>query len=108
MSALIHLENTTDFADTIKEGIVLVDFYADWCGPCQALGPVMESLADSYDSKAKIMKINVDHHSPIAQQFRVMSIPTVIIFQDGNMVDKPIVGAYPQDFYANILDTLVG
>lgn len=107
MSALIHLEDTAAFSDSIKEGVTLVDFYADWCGPCQALGPVMESLADAYDGKAQIMKVNIDNHSPIAQQFRVMSIPTVIVFKDGDMVDKPIVGAYPEDFYADVLDTVM-
>lgn len=108
MSKVLHLEDTAQFADLTKEGIVLVDFYADWCGPCQALGPVMDSLADQFDGKATIMKVNVDNHSPIAQQFRVMSIPTVVILQDGNIVDKAIVGAYPEDFYADILNGLVG
>lgn len=108
MSKVVYLEDTAQFADLTKDGVVLVDFYADWCGPCQALGPVMDALADKFDGKATIMKIDVDKHSPVAQQFRVMSIPTVVILQDGNIVDKAIVGAYPEDFYADILNGLVG
>ncbi len=101
----IKLENTADFAEMIKDGVVLVDFFADWCGPCQVLLPVMDELATKYEGKAKIVKINVDQHSPIAQQFRVMSIPTVILFKDGEMVGSPVMGAYPEDHYVEMIDS---
>jgi thioredoxin 1 len=107
MSTIVHLEKTEDFNKSIKSGVTLVDFYADRCGPCKALGPVMDSLSDSFDGKATVMKVNVDNHQEVAQQFRVTSIPTVIVFKDGEMVDEPIVGAYPEDFYADVMNKLI-
>ncbi len=72
--------------DEVKEskGKVLVDFYADWCGPCKMLMPVMEEISKDYD----VYKVNVDQNSDLAQQFGVMSIPTVMIFEDGQEANK--------------------
>ena len=66
-----------------SEKPVLVDFYADWCGPCNAMAPVIEELATELDGKAKVGKINVDENSDIAVEYNVMSIPTLIIFKNG-------------------------
>ncbi len=71
---------------------VLVDFYADWCGPCKMIAPVIAQLADEYEGRFKIGKLNVDQNGMTAQQYRVMSIPTLLIFKNGEVVDK-IVGA---------------
>lgn len=68
--------------DLTKEGIVLVDFYADWCGPCKMLGRVLEDL------DLNIVKVNTDNHADLAQKFGVMSIPTVVIYKNGEVVDK--------------------
>lgn len=68
--------------DLTKDGIVLVDFYADWCGPCKMLGRVLE------DIDLKIVKVNTDKHTELAQKFGVMSIPTVVIYKNGEVVDK--------------------
>lgn len=62
---------------------VLVDFYADWCGPCKMMAPIVEAMASKYEGKLKVGKLNVDNDPGLAQQFRVMSIPTFIIFKDG-------------------------
>lgn len=77
------------FNEEIATGKVLVDFYADWCGPCQALGPILEEVA-STDIDAKIVKLNVDNAQDIAGQYRVMSIPTMILFKDGELVDQKV------------------
>ena len=76
-----YLEKET-LEDLTKEGIVLVDFYADWCGPCKMLGRVLE------DVDLNIVKVNTDNHTELAQKFGVMSIPTVLIYKDGEVVDK--------------------
>lgn len=81
-----YLTNEADFDSEIQSGTVLVDFYADWCGPCQMLGPVLEELESQQD--IKIIKINVDSLSGIARKFGVMSIPTLILFKDGKEVKK--------------------
>ena len=69
------------------EILVLVDFYADWCGPCKMMAPLVESLAESFEGKVKIGKLNIDDEMEIAQKYRVMSIPTFIFFKDGQVVE---------------------
>ena len=71
---------------------VLVDFYADWCGPCKMMAPVVERLAEELDGKVKVGKINVDDEPALAQRYRVVSIPTFAIFQNGELI-KTMVGA---------------
>lgn len=71
---------------------VLVDFYADWCGPCKMMGPVVEKLAEEMSGKVKVGKLNVDDEGSLAQQYRVVSIPTFLIFKNGEVVDT-MVGA---------------
>ena len=75
---------------------VLVDFYADWCGPCKMMAPIVEGLAQGYDGKVKVGKLNIDDEMEIAQQYRVMSIPTFILFKDGKAVETS-VGARSKD-----------
>ncbi len=75
---------------------VLVDFYADWCGPCQMMGPVVEELAEQYDGKVKIGKVNVDGERRLALKYQVLSIPTFLIIKDGQVVDRSM-GAMPKD-----------
>lgn len=75
---------------------VLVDFYADWCGPCKMIGPIVSQLADEYEGKVKIGKLDVEASGVTAQQYRVMSIPTLLVFKGGQVVDT-IVGAVPKN-----------
>jgi len=78
------LELTADnFNDTIASGTVLVDFWAPWCGPCKMQGPILDKVAEAIGDKAVIAKVNVDENAPIAAQFGVRSIPTLILFKDG-------------------------
>ncbi len=81
---------SADFKTTIASGVTLVDMYADWCGPCQRIAPIVEELAHEYEGKANITKLDVDASGDIAQEFGVMSIPTILIFKDGQLVDKSV------------------
>jgi len=79
--------------DVLKvEGAVLVDFWAVWCGPCQAIAPVIDELAVEYQGKLKVCKVNTDENQDLAGQYQIMGIPTLLFFKDGKQVDK-IVGA---------------
>jgi len=99
-NAAENLVEFTDgnFQDEIKEGLVLVDFWAPWCGPCRMVGPVIEELAGDLDGQVKVGKLNVDDNQQTAMNFRVMSIPTVILFKDGEPVET-MVGAMPKGAY---------
>ena len=92
-----------NFDQQIKEGVKLVDFWATWCGPCKMIAPVLEDLAADYDGKADILKLDVDQNQATAAKFEVMSIPTLIVFKDGQPVDK-VVGFQPKENLAQVLD----
>jgi len=79
--------NDTNFKDEIKEGVVLVDFWAEWCGPCQMMLPILEEVSKDMEGKAKVCKLNVDEAPATAWEYRVMSIPTLIVFKDGEPVE---------------------
>ena len=93
-----------EFAAKIAEWVVLIDFFADWCGPCQALMPVIDELAEEYEGKAGIYKVNVDDSQELAMQFGVMSIPTLLVFKDGELVDKSM-GAGSKEEIVEMLET---
>ena len=82
---------------------VLVDFWAEWCGPCRMVGPVVDELAGEYEGKAVVGKLNVDTEGPVAQQFGVRNIPTLLVFKNGEIVDKQ-VGATSKQVLAAKLD----
>ena len=80
--------NEQNFNEEISSGVTLVDFWAEWCGPCQMMLPILEELSTRMEGKAKIWKVNVDENPSLAAQFRVMSIPTLIVFKDGQPVEQ--------------------
>ncbi len=86
---------------------VLVDMWAAWCGPCRMVAPVVEELAGTYKGKVKIGKVNVDDYPQLAAQFRVMNIPTLLLFKGGKEVDR-IVGVVPKEELARRLDQAIG
>ena len=83
-----HLSNQTEFEKEVQGEVVVVDFYADWCGPCQMLAPVLEELEK--ETSIKIVKINVDEIPDLARLYRIMSIPTLMLFKDGKLVKKEL------------------
>ncbi len=84
---------------------VMVDFYADWCGPCRMVSPIVEELAGQYTGKVKVGKLNVDESSAVARKYNVMSIPTLLFVKNGQVIDQ-IVGALPKDKIQQHLELL--
>lgn len=86
---------------------VLVDLWAAWCGPCRVIAPFVDELAEKYKGRVKVGKLNVDDHPQIAGQFRVMNIPTLLLFKEGKEVDR-IVGVVPKEELSRRVDRLIG
>ena len=97
--------NEANFDEVVMKSdkVVMVDFWAEWCGPCRMVGPVVEELSKEYDGKAVIGKVNVDANGGVAAQFGIRSIPTILFFKNGQIVDKS-VGAVPKAALAEKLD----
>ncbi|MBS5787331.1 thioredoxin [Clostridioides mangenotii] len=90
--------NTSEFRNQVEDGkgVVVVDFFATWCGPCNMLGPVFEELGEEMKEEAKFLKLDIDQSLEIAQQFNVSTVPTMMVFKDGKAVDT-MVGFMPKD-----------
>ena len=96
MAANVYISSDANFEQDISTGVVLVDFWAEWCGPCQVMIPRLWELATKMGEGVKIMKMNVDENPQIPQKFRIMSIPTMIVFKDGKSVEQ-LVGVKSVD-----------
>ena len=91
---------------TKSPGLVLVDFWAVWCGPCQMVAPIIDELATDYAGKVKVLKLNTDENPEIAGTYQVISIPTILIFKNGQPVER-LVGAMPKRKFKEVLDSLL-
>lgn len=98
--------NKAEFEQITKQGVVLVDFFATWCGPCKMLTPVLEELAEDMKGKMEIVKVDVDQEGDLAMKFGIMSVPTMIVFKDGEAV-KQISGYQAKGQLLNILNPLL-
>lgn len=101
--------NHPDFERTVlkSQSPTVVDFYADWCGPCRAVSPVIESLSQEYAGRVNFAKVDTDANQVLAQRFDIVSIPTVMIFKEGRVVDR-IIGAMPAQVYKKRIDAVLG
>ncbi|SFV54242.1 Thioredoxin [hydrothermal vent metagenome] len=98
--------NNSNFDATIAEGVTMVDFWAPWCGPCRMIAPVVEELAEDFEGKATIAKVNTDEEQEIAVKYGIRSIPSILFFKNGEVVDQ-MVGAASKDVFAEKLNSLI-
>ncbi len=91
---------SSNFEETIKKGVTLVDFWAPWCGPCRMIAPIIEELANDFEGKANIGKVNTDDEQDLAVKYGIRSIPTLLIFKDGEVVEQ-MVGASSKQTYTD-------
>ena len=100
--------NTADFERAVlkSQSPTVVDFYADWCGPCRMVSPVIESLSQEYTGRVNFAKVDTDANQSLAMRYNIMSIPTVMIFKGGRFVDK-IIGAMPAQAYRQKIDSVL-
>ena len=108
-SANILELTTTNFDDETRkaDAPILVDFWAEWCGPCRMVAPILEQIATDYQGKARVGKVNVDEHSSLAARYGVQSIPTLLLFKQGKVVEQ-YIGATSKDTLSKLIDKHLG
>jgi thioredoxin 1 len=108
MSKALPLKDVDYSTEVVKSAVpVLVDFWATWCGPCQMMGPVIDTVAEEYDGKVKVMKCNVDENPATPAKFGIRSIPTLLLFNKGEVVER-LVGAVPKGQVDGLLKKVTG
>lgn len=104
---IVHLTNGNFQAEVLDSKVpMLVDFWADWCGPCRQIAPVIDEIAEEYGGRMKVGKVNVDQEQDLAVRYGVMSIPTLVLFQEGQAVER-LVGALPKEALKRKLEGLL-
>ena len=100
------IKDKNDFLDTIKEGVTLVDFYAVWCGPCKMLAPVLEEVSKEFEGRANVVKVDVDELRDLAMEYRIASVPTIILFKDGELIAQTM-GFRPKQQFTDALEKVI-
>jgi len=104
---LLYVKSTQEFDDLLmKEKFVLVDFWATWCAPCRMLAPVIDKIADQYDGKLAVVKVDVDEQQELSIRYGIQSIPTVILFKEGKVASKEI-GVKPLNSFTKLIDSQI-
>jgi len=107
MTKPIKVDEKTWDQEVLKaQGLVMVDFWAVWCGPCQMVAPIVEDLSNEYAGRLKVAKLNTDENPAVASRYQIMGIPTLLFFKDGKPMDK-IVGAAPKKQFKDKIDSLL-
>ncbi len=102
--SVLHLTGVNFKEEVLEsEGVVLVDFWAPWCGPCQMVGPVLEEVEKEMGDKIKVGKVNVDEEGSLGQEYEIMSIPAVFVFKNGEVVER-LIGAMNKDSYKDAIE----
>lgn len=105
-AATVHLtDKTFDEALVANQGLMMVDFWAEWCGPCRAIAPVLDDLVKASGGRVTLAKVNVDENPGLAARYGIRSIPTILFVKDGKVVDQ-VIGAVPKAQFQKKLDTL--
>ena len=99
----MKLVESNEFKSEIENGITVVDFFATWCGPCKMLAPVLEGLSEEMEGKAKFIKVDIDQSSELASEFQISSVPTMIIFKDGQKAEQ-LVGFLPKEKIKQVIE----
>lgn len=102
----ILIESEVQFDEIVKEGVCLVDFYASWCGPCKMLAPFVEEIAEEYEGKVKVCKVDVDSVESLAYRYNIRSIPTLLYFKD-NKLEETSVGFRAKSDMVSVIDELL-
>lgn len=100
--AIVHVSDQ-NFAKETEKGLVLADFWAPWCGPCKMIAPVLEEIDGEMEEKVQIVKLDVDENQETAGKYGVMSIPTLLLFKDGNVVDQ-VIGFQPKEALVELIN----
>ncbi len=107
MAKPVHISDATFEEEVLKADVpVIIDFWAIWCGPCKMIAPIMEDIAEEYDGKVKVCKLDVDKNPNVAVKYGIRSIPTVLYFKNGEVADR-IIGAYPKSHFVERLEKLL-
>lgn len=105
MSKVVIVDSES-FKEETSEGFVLIDFYADWCGPCRQMNPILDTISEKYDQRVKVVKVNVDQNQQLALNYKVRSIPQMFVLKDGNKIAS-MTGMQPENALVSKLNSLL-